>query len=245
MSPIISSVNQSFGFATTSPKIVTNGLVLYLDAGQSTSYNGGTTWTDLSGRGNNGTLVNGVGYNSSNGGSLSFDGADDYTQITNNATINFSTNSFSLNCWVKTDQTGTTKMILSKGDSDAIAFGKAYNLYLGNGGTTWLFGVWRGTGDNSSVGSTQFVQIGTWVNLVGVYDSVQGTQRLYANTNLIGSTTRTAGDISVTNNLFVGSGANASADWDGNIAQVSIYNRALTAQEISQNYNALRGRFGI
>ena len=228
-----------------SPRIVTDGLVLALDAGNPKSYPGtGTTWSDLSGNGNNAVLTNGPIYNSSNGGSIAFDGADDYTRITNNATINFSTNSFSLNCWVKTDQTGSTRMIISKGNSDAINGGKAYNLYLGNGGTTWLFGVWRG-GDNNSVGSTQFVQIGTWVNLVGVYDSVQGTQRLYANTNLIGSATRTAGDISVANDLFVGAGANGGGVWDGNISQVSIYNRALTASEIQQNFNALRGRYGI
>ena len=62
-----------------SPSIVTNGLVLCLDAANSKSYPGsGTTWTDLSGRGNNGTLVNGVGYNSGNLGSLVFDGVDDY-----------------------------------------------------------------------------------------------------------------------------------------------------------------------
>jgi hypothetical protein len=62
-----------------SPSIVTDGLVLCLDAGNPKSYPGsGTTWTDLSGNGNNGTLVNGVGYSGDNLGSLSFDGVNDY-----------------------------------------------------------------------------------------------------------------------------------------------------------------------
>lgn len=65
------------------PPIVTNGLVLHLDAGDTASYPvTGTTWTDLSGNGNNGTLVNGVGYNSANGGSLVFDGVNDRVSTT-------------------------------------------------------------------------------------------------------------------------------------------------------------------
>ena len=66
------------------PEIVEDGLVLALDAGNTKSYPGsGTTWTDLSGNGNNGSLVNGVGYNSGNLGSLSFDGVNDYVNFGN------------------------------------------------------------------------------------------------------------------------------------------------------------------
>jgi hypothetical protein len=83
---------------TNGPKIVTDGLVLCLDAANRKSYPGsGTTWNDLSGNGNVATLVNGVGYNSNNGGSLTFDGVDDYA-IT--STI---TNYKSLNMWVYLD----------------------------------------------------------------------------------------------------------------------------------------------
>ena len=75
--------------------IVTDGLVLCLDAANPKSYPGsGTTWTDLSGNGNNGTLVNGVGYNSDNGGSLSFDGVNDY--VSKSSWVNPPTTVFSI-----------------------------------------------------------------------------------------------------------------------------------------------------
>jgi hypothetical protein len=227
--------------------IVTDGLVLYLDAGKAESFGGdGTTWRDLSGENNNGTLTNGVGFTEDYGGSLIFDGVDDFTKILNDPAIDFTTNSFTLSCWVKTYQIGTTRMVLSKATGDAISFGSiGYNLYLGNSGTTWLFGVWRGS-DNNSVGSTLFAETDKWVHLCGVYNSTQGSQILYANAILSGSATRSTGSISVANNLYVGAGANGTNQrWYGEVAQVSIYNRALSASEVQQNFNALRSRFSI
>ena len=225
--------------------VVRDGLVLHLDAANVKSYPGsGTTWKDLSGNGNDGTLTNGPTYSSDNKGNFGFDGSNEYTVIPNNTSINFTTNSFSLSCWTKTSQTGTTRMIMSKGNSDGIVSGTAYNLYLGNAGTTWLFGVWDGTG-NGSTGSSQYVEVGKWVNLCGVYDAELSSHKMYANGNLIGSSTRDVDDISVTNDLFVGSGANGGLDWLGNIGICQIYNRALSADEIKQNFEATRGRYGI
>lgn len=66
----------------TGPNIVTDGLVLYLDAANTKSYPGsGTTWNDLSGNGNNGTLINGYIFNSIGNGNLVFDGSNDYVNI--------------------------------------------------------------------------------------------------------------------------------------------------------------------
>jgi hypothetical protein len=84
-----------------SPQISLNGLVLCLDAANSKSYPGsGTTWTDLSGRGNNGTLVNGVGYNSGNLGSLVFDETNDFVNCGNSTTLNMSTETTLIH-WLK------------------------------------------------------------------------------------------------------------------------------------------------
>ena len=81
------------------PEIVKSGLVLYLDAGNQNSYPGtGTTWTDISRNNNNGTLTNGPTFNSENGGSIVFDGTNDYV-----STALTSTNSFTWNVWYKTN----------------------------------------------------------------------------------------------------------------------------------------------
>ena len=83
------------------PSIVTSGLVLNLDAANMKSYpRSGTTWRDLSGLGNNGTLTNGPTFNSQNGGSIVFDGVDDYASI-NNTIGNFGTSDFTINFFFK------------------------------------------------------------------------------------------------------------------------------------------------
>ena len=225
MSPIISSVNQSFGFATTSPKIVTNGLVLYLDAGQSTSYNGGTTWTDLSGRGNNGTLVNGVGYNGSNGGSLSFDGVNDYVNCGNPS---ISVGKITVSAWVKISTLNITQHIVdSSSNSWHLAVLGTNRPYLWN--------------DSTYHQSSQVLLSNTWYMLTGVQSS---TSDIYVNGVLSQSISDNRNV--TTNNVNIGRWqSNGLRLFNGNIAQVSIYNRALTAEEIQQNFNALRGRFGI
>jgi hypothetical protein len=228
-----------------SPKIVTDGLVLALDAGNPKSYPGsGTVWRDKSGNGNDGTLTNGPTFSSDNGGAIVFDSANDNASIPHDSTIDFATNSFSLHTWVRTAQTGTTRFIMGKGTGIAIASSVGYNLYLGNIGTTWLFGLWDGTGNNSA-GSTDYVEVGKWVNLCGVYSAEEGRHRMYTNGQLVSSLTRTVDSISTTNSLYVGVGPQALGHWDGDIAYSSIYNRALSASEVQQNYNALKGRFGL
>jgi len=225
MSPIISSVNQSFGFATTSPKIVTNGLVLYLDAGQSTSYNGGTTWTDLSGRGNNGTLVNGVGYNGSNGGSLSFDGVNDYVNCGNPS---ISVGKITVSAWVKISTLNITQHIVdSSSNSWHLAVLGTNRPYLWN--------------DSTYHQSSQVLLSNTWYMLTGVQSS---TSDIYVNGVLSQSISDNRNV--TTNNVNIGRWqSNGLRLFNGNIAQVSIYNRALTAEEIQQNFQALKGRFNI
>jgi|TARA_R110001606_G_C15150454_1_gene625671 hypothetical protein len=224
------------------PNIVTDGLILALDAASPKSYPGsGTTWKDLSGNGNNGTLTNGPTFSN---GAIVFDGANDYTRITNNSTIDFTTNSFSLHVWVRTHQVGATRFIMGKGDGISIASSTGYSLYLGNTGTTWLFGVWDGTG-NTSAGSTDYVEVNTWVNLCGVYNSTDNSHKLYTNSELVDTDIRAVDSISTVNDLYVGAGPQGSGDWNGDIAITQVYNRALTADEVSQNYNALKSRFGL
>ena len=230
------------------PSIVTSGLVLSLDAGDRNSYVGsGTTWTDLSGNSNNGTLTNGPTFSSANGGNIVFDGTDDYTDCGNGSTLNFTTNSFSISTWVKTNAIGTTRFITGKMNGAGIASSIGYGLYLGNAGTLWSFAVWPGT-SNLVVNTGLFVQTNTWVNLVGVRNVESSLAILYTNGVQANAIATTATNVSTAVPFIVGGITTSSTvgnRWDGSIASTQVYNRALSASEVLQNYNATKTRFGL
>ena len=213
------------------PSIVLNGLVLYLDAANIKSYPGsGTTWTDLSGRGNTGTLTNGPTYSSANGGSLVFDGVDDYVSGSI-PTIN----SWSMTLWYRsTDITSNPVFYPFSGTpATGLGFGGTFGVTTNN---RWYFL----DGTNALSSANTAVTTNIWYYLVVTKSST--TYNLYTNGSL--SLTTTGVDVSLTQyNL----GRRGDAVWysKGNIAQASIYNRALSAAEVSQNFNALRGRYGI
>ena len=98
------------------PKTVTNGLVFCVDAADKNSYSGtGTTWNDISGNGNNGTLTNGPTFNGSNLGNIVFDGTDDYTSTNLDLSWN-NTNSVSISMWIKTGNTSQSRGFLGTGN---------------------------------------------------------------------------------------------------------------------------------
>ena len=210
-----------------SPSIVTDGLVLCLDAGNPKSYPGsGTTWTDLSGNGNTGTLVNGVGYNSGNLGSLVFDGSNDYVNapLTKTATCTFS-------CWARTTTVASNPMLFNAGPNGV---GPDLFFYLGN----IYWNTWDGAGNPFATMPTSATN-GNYHYYVVVNDASSNT-KLYYDGNLLG----TAAYRTAANNTNLTIGGNISTYmWNGNISNFSVYNRALTAQEIQQNYNALKSRF--
>ena len=226
-----------------SPSIVTNGLVLCLDAGNTKSYNAGistTAWNDLSGRGNTGTLTNGPTYSSSNGGSIVFDGVDDF--ITLSTATNFS-GDFSYCAWVYrsvVSPNGYTNLFTSTLQNEQ------YQLDLS--GIQGAMGMYVNGAYNSI--QSNIIPLNTWVNLVwirrntGLYGYLNGVEKFNpSNGNNAGySTVSTA--VSMVNKIGAYS-SGTSYNLNGKIANASIYNRALTAAEIQQNFNALRGRFSI
>jgi hypothetical protein len=219
------------------PLGVRDGLVLYLDAANARSYpRSGTTWFDRSGNGNNGTLVNGVGYNSANFGSLSFDGVNDYVE-----TIQSTTESnFSVSGWVFYNGTVTTQQpVVSKWFSG----GRSWMLdTVGTNTLRWLIGGSSG-GD---VVITTTITPNIWFHFTATYQTGTGNCNLYINANLVSSGVGRSSLLVPTNTIQIGRKGDSSIVWfKGNIAQVSIYNRALTAQEIQQNFNATRSRYGI
>jgi hypothetical protein len=219
--------------------VVQSGLVLNLDAGASTSYPGsGTTWTDLSGGGNNGTLVNGVGYNSGNGGSLSFDGVNDYVTLTRPSSITTGGN-MSICMWAK----WTTKVGDAVGDIQAL---------IDNNHTGFQGFVIQDRPDlagdpltaSGGLTSTFKVGDGNW-HFIGV--TIQGTSqsRMYIDGVLNASNTG-SGILTVQPNISIGGWQSGPSRFlNGSISSTLLYNRALTATEISQNYNALKSRFGL
>ncbi len=239
-----------------SPRIVTNGLVLALDAADRNSYpTTGTTWFDLAGS-NNGTLTNGPTYNSANGGSIVFDGTNDYAAMTGN-TFGYSpgtTGELSLEAWVYV--TGPFSSFLSE---NITAIGGIVGQGIYNGTTGWGLGITRvGTGSytyefqtrnigNATSAGVSFTT-GSWNHVVGTFTR-NDFSRIYLNGNLAGSASSTPfNGVTLTPNINDASIGKAGGQpfYAGcRIAICRLYNRPLSADEIQQNFNALRGRFGI
>ena len=225
-----------------SPSLVMNGLVLCLDAANTKSYPGsGTTWTDLSGRGNTGTLTNGPTYSSANGGSIVFDGNNQYITCGNIPTIG--TGDFAINCWVylpNVTPTDCWRAIVTIGNGYTTAGG--ITLYAPRHTSPVNTAVAILNGVNPTIGGTSNVNNSVWHHIV--LTRLSNNLSIYVDSVSEVSTSNTA-NITQTA-ITIGRDINCgNTYYQGNIAQVSIYNRALTAAEVSQNYNALRGRFGI
>ena len=232
--------------------IATEGLVLDLNASSSLSYNGsGITWTDLSGSGNNGTLVNGVSYNSGNGGSLNFNYLDsEYVSFSNASSLQFLNRSpYTLSAWVyPTRNPGLNNFtgIFDREDS-SIGSRDGFNLlFLGGSGTDTYFYTERFVaGAQVSAGGVllnQSVTVNNWQYIVATYD---GTNLiLYRNGAIYGTSLTSTGNITNTAKILT-IGVRGGQYFGGNISQAQIYNRALTAAEITQNYNALKSFYGL
>jgi len=215
--------------------IVQDGLVLNLDAAVDQSYPGnGTTWYDLAGS-NSGTLTNGPTFDRDNGGSIVFDGSDDY--IIQTSAINTSSTAYTVCGWFKRD-TGSTGTIASYRASIAVLY------QLDTNGPVPRMVVRDDSGNIASVSATTTIANGTWFFVVGVRDG--NSIYVYVNGVQENSGSATFGSFSITDMPKIGAlvyGASSSQFMDGNIQNVCIYNRVLTAAEVLKNYNATKGRF--
>jgi len=218
-----------------SPQISLDGLVLCLDAANPKSYPGsGTTWTDLSGNGNNGTL-NGAGYDNGSLGSLSFDGSDDYIIINQTLSTPFTITGFvrytdqakTLNTFINTSPHTVLGISLNR-----LGGGQLY-VYIGNG-SGWVSAP-------AIISSTNMI-VNQWYQVS--FTSTGSGSTLYLNGNSVGTSIYSPSGWGST--YYLGTIIIAGGEYlKGNIATTQIYNRALTASEVKQNYNALKGRFGL
>ena len=220
------------GFA--GPNLTTDNLVLCLDAGDSNSYTGsGTTWTDISGKGYDGTLTNGPTFSSDNMGSIVFDGSDDVVTGVHNSDLNLR-NDLTVECWFR--RTGARSdwvRIFGKGDT----LNRTYGLWY-YGSSNFLYQRYGGSTANIMI--TKSVVLNTWYHMVGT--SSGSTHTLYVNGVKMGTTSVSTTFHSSTDPYKVGYG-NIHVNHIGNVSNCRIYNRGLSEAEVKQNYNALKGRF--
>lgn len=229
---------------TYNPRIVTNGMVLCLDAANRQSYPGsGTAWTDLSGNGNNGTLTNGPTFNANNGGSIVFDGTNDW--FSTPLSIGDASTSFSWGGFVKVNaETGSGNRFLFSNYTETSTtpfFAIAFN---NSGDNTFIY--IRGVGGTPviSSGNTN-LDLNLWYYIIGVRDASANEVKLYVNGSLI-ETVSFSGTANVNSSVNTYGGVRHVGTYiNCNISVAHLYNRALSASEVAQNFNALRGRFGI
>ena len=217
------------------PNVVEDGLVLALDAANTKSYPGsGTAWNDLSGHGLNGTIVSSPSFSTDNSGILDFDGTDDYISI---STYTFGHGNWPVNIWMQSDNGGTYNLVSNSSGgpvTNAMGFGSNKIFYAN------YDGAWQYHGGNTTLSTGEWYML-TWVNYAGASANL-GTMQMFVNGT---------SDSSIFNSYTVNGGPcdaigrNWFSYFNGRIGNVLVCNKALTASEVLQNYNATKGRFGL
>jgi hypothetical protein len=229
--------------------IVTNGLVLALNAADRNSYPGsGTTWTDLSGNGNNATLINGPTFSSVNGGSIVFDGVDDYARVNVNSWIRSMSSAYTISCFFYYNagtSGGSPYSLMTSPNISDTNDGFWQHLNLGN----WL---WR-TEDTVSgeaggnVESPSPFSNGNWYYIATVVKT--NSLIFYRNGVLVSNINTSFSWANLRNDetayLYIGTGYGEAYFMNGYISSFQMYNKELSASEIAQNYNVQKSRFGL
>ena len=218
--------------------VVTDSLALHVDAGDTNSYSGtGTTWTDLTSNSNDLYLINGPGYSSTDGGIFDFDGANDYATIAGGSTVSISASQdFSFDAWIKIDD-ATVHSIFNIGDYSLSTGFVFYTSVTGS-----RLSVYTNNGLAFSAGSSGYVPVNTWKHVA--LSRSGSTVTVYLDGTSVGTFTHSAalsGQFDLAMSKYGGS---YSAPLNGKISNARLYiGKALTSAEVTQNYNALSGRF--
>jgi hypothetical protein len=238
--------STSITTATFNKSIVTDGLVLHLDAGNKNSYAGsGATWTDLSGNGYNATLNNSVGFTSTSGGMLTFNGSNQTATVNVNSFIRSNTSyTFSTFFYLTTADGGSPFCLMTTPNSGDTNDGFWQHLNL----TNYL---WRTEDSSGEFGGNAEAPSGfnssTYYHLTVIVST--NSMKFYRNGNLLSivSTTFSWANLRNDNNaiLFIGKGYEDGYYMSGNIGNFLMYNRALNNAEILANYYGQKSRFGL
>ena len=220
------------------PDIITDGLVLELDAGDRNSYPGtGTTWRDLSGNSNNGTLTNGPTFNTGNLGSIVFDGTNDY--VASFPTIIAPVGTKTILCFIYLT-TAIRAGVCGTRSTIGGGFGFTTNRTTAGNLTYYHPG-------GSLIEVAAGITTNTWTQVGLVYNSTAATAALFKNGAQVGATATSfsAEGATAYTGVIGDEDQSVGTPFKGNIASVQIYNKALSSQEILQNYTAMKTRFGL
>jgi hypothetical protein len=245
------------------PDIVTSGLTLNLDAGNPYSYSplntGSTTWTDVSGNGNNGTLTNGASYT---GGTIFLDGTDDYVNCGTGSTLTFNDGTnlndipFTIGVWVKFNSVSGYQLVIAKSDYGSSPNKREF-LFFTNADSRIHINLMNSDNYNNRIGRyyNTVLSTNTWYHMFATYDGskLESGLKIYINGVRVDDTSDSAGTysgLSRTTTPF-----SFGTDWNnypnqgnklsGYYGLGQVYRRELSAGEIAQNFNATRGRYGI
>ena len=238
------NANGGFTLWETQVTIVTSGLELLLDAGNTASYPGtGITWTDLSGNGRTGTLTNGPTYNSTNGGSIVFDGTNDI--VTGSIPTSVFASAHTVSCWfyrtVAAGWSGVFSNNVTTNSSSSITFfGDGQSLGVAQNDVSATVVV------NVNLGADH---LNKWIYATVVYSGTTNGSSVSMYAYKEGALLTGTGNLYYTLNQSasydIGRHSSGGNYFTGRIPHVAVYNRALTTSEIEQNYNALKSRFGF
>lgn len=230
------AIQYSFG------RIITDGLVLALDAADKNSYPGsGTTWTDMSGNGNNGTLTNSPTFNSANGGSIVFDGVDDFVIDSSTVNIPVGGSDRTIQFWtLPTTNTNNFVQLGTGGGGNQIYLVQFYFTGVNN-----LFTDGINNPNNLTITGAELPTLNTWNHIT--FGNTGQNWFYYLNGALTKSGTWPTTINTVGQKYIVGKRDDVGFQntFAGRISNTLIYNRALSATEIQQNYNAQKSRFGL
>jgi hypothetical protein len=232
---IIQGVTLTGTYITDVPSVVTANLSMFLDAGNSSSYPGsGTTWTDLSGNSRNGTLTNGPTYSSADGGSIVFDGTDDFVQCSGSLTVTAAT----FVSWIRRNG--------NQGTYDSILFSRGSSVTGMNFQSSNQLGYhWNNAVNTYGWQSGLTIPDLTWCMVAVSVTSTAATAYLCQASGITSATNTVSHSSSVLDDIKLAQDDAGGRFFNGNIATAMIYNRALSADEILQNYRALAWRFGL
>jgi len=224
--------------------IVTNGLVLDLDAAKRDSYPGsGTTWNDISGNRNNGTLTNGPTFDPANGGSIVFDGTNDIIPL-NTSTSFGSPSNLTIGIWVKYTNFTVSNLGRTLFRASNLSENVGFSIYQATDSPYNRVKCYVNLAAGLNVlNSTSQLNTNQWYFVTITYNS--SVLNLYINGLLDASSPGSGGIVWPSLARTPQFGESFGSYFAGNIASTQVYNRALSATEILQNYNATKGRYGL
>jgi hypothetical protein len=230
------TVGAGIGLIPDLAPVVTTGLQLYLDAGNASSYSGsGTAWNDLSGNSRNGTLTNGPTYSATNGGSIVFDGSNDYVQCTGSLTVTAAT----FVAWIKRNgnQGAYDGILFSRG---TVTTGMNFSSYSNQLGYHW-----NDAGNTYNWSSGLVVPDATWCMVAVSITSTAATAYLCQTSGTTTATNTVSHGSSLLDDIKLALDDALARYFNGNIAIAQLYNIALSSDQVSQNFQADRARFGV